>query len=442
MSEPVCLLGAGGTRAAGSEFHLKQIADSHPVVLLDALAPTWARPYLIHHIAADPADPAAALAAVRSYRTRHELRGALTYVPEHLGTTARIAGLLRTPTTSVESLVPCSDLAELRRQLTRHKVPQPRWAEVLDAESAAAHAALLGCPVLIKPSRRTGAIAVQAHDRNEARTAYELVTRPVAGLAADRHESAVVEEYLDGEEVSAETVVLDDEDVRITAVTRTVLGPPPTQQALRHSVFAHDPLLHNPVLRRVVTRAVRALGITLGVVSVRMRLTSRGPCVTDVSAHLAADLVPLLVKRATGIDLPRIAADLSTGRTPHLAPTQQRAAAIQFLYANATGHISRLALDPRGACQPLLDGVVLTQQVGNHVTSGPHATPVDRIAHCVVLGPDASSCHSALDRMAQHIDVDIAPSSSAMAGWAAAGAPPWSATTGAVTPAVMVPADA
>ncbi|MGV9248706.1 hypothetical protein [Streptomyces sp. NPDC003710] len=333
-------------------------------------------------------------------------------MPEHLDTTARIAELLQTPSTSVKSLAACSDLAELRRLLTRHKVPQPRWAEAFDAESAADGAELLGYPVLIKPTNKTRRLALQAHTYDEAGAAYALVTQQTARHPADRSVGALTEQHLDGHQVSAETVVLDEGDVRIAAITRTMVSPPPTHHVVRHCVFAHDTLLHNPVLRQVVTRTIRALGITLGVLSVRMTLTPKGPRITDVSAHLADDLIPLLVKKSTGIDLPRIAADLSTGRTPTVAPTRQRAAAIHFLYPPATGHVRRLAVHPDADRQPLLERIVLTQQLGNHVTYGPNATTDDRIAHVVVLGPDGPTCHSALDQMVQYIDADIAPSSS------------------------------
>ncbi|MEU3862831.1 hypothetical protein AB0F03_36995 [Streptomyces sp. NPDC028722] len=180
---------------------------------------------------------------------------------------------------------------------------------------------------------------------------------------------------------------------------------------MRHSVYAHDPLLHNPVLRRTVTRAVRALGITLGVLNVHLTLTRRGPRVIDVSPHLPGDLIPLLVKRATGIDLPGIAGDLCTGRIPHLASTRQRAAAIQFLYAPVTGRLHRLAVQPHADRHPLLDRIVLTQRIGAYVRSACNSTSSDRIAHFVVLGPDTPSCHSALDQAAQHIHADIVPSS-------------------------------
>ncbi|MDQ1018922.1 biotin carboxylase [Streptomyces afghaniensis] len=407
MSEPLLLIGVGGPYAAESECNLAQIAAARPIVLVDSAAPAWARPYLTRHLTADLTDVADTTEVVTRYAACHELRGVLTYMREHLATAARIAESLHVSTTPVASLAACSDTIKSRRLLARHMVPQPRWAEVCDAAAAAAHADLLGYPALIRSCTKAHTLAVQARNPREVRDAYERASGQMGRSPADQLKGVLVEECLDGPRVSAETVVLGNGDIRIAAITRTTAGPPPGQQAIRHCVFAHDSLLHNPVVRQVVNRAVQALSITRRVLSVQMSLTSRGPRVTDVCAHLAGDLIPLLVKRATGVDLARIAAELATSSTPSISPTRQRAAAIQFVYPPATGRVDRLGVSPLADHEPRLDQIVLTQQVGSQVVSGPNSTADDRIAHSVVLGPDAPSCHTALDRMAQYIDIDI-----------------------------------
>ncbi|MGY4976160.1 hypothetical protein ACWCYL_03160 [Streptomyces sp. 900105755] len=208
--------------------------------------------------------------------------------------------------------------------------------------------------------------------------------------------------------VSAETVVLDGE-IRIAAITRTTLGPAPARQPLRHTVHAHDGLLHNRFLRLAVDRTVHALGVDRGVLHIGLTLTDRGPRVTDVAPHLPGDLIPLLVRRATGVDLARAAAALATGEVPDTTPTRQRAAAIQFAYPAATGRLDRLDLSPDAAHEPGADRMLLTQHTGNHVTAGPHATAADRLALWVAVGETPDACDDALRRMARHLSAEIAP---------------------------------
>ncbi|MFF7973501.1 hypothetical protein [Streptomyces sp. NPDC007905] len=217
-------------------------------------------------------------------------------------------------------------------------------------------------------------------------------------------------EDTEGPLVSAEAVVLDDE-VRIAALTRTTPGPPPARQPLRHSVHAHDGLLHNPFLRHTVERTVRALGLAHTVVHIGLRLTARGPLVTDVVPHLPGDLIPLLVERATGVDLVRAAAALATGGLPDVTPTRQRAAAIQFAYPAATGRLTHLHLDPAATYEPCAERMVLTRRPGDPVTAAGHAGPADRLAHWVAEGEDPAECEHALRGMAHYLSAAVVPTS-------------------------------
>jgi hypothetical protein len=130
--------------------------------------------------------------------------------------------------------------------------------------------------------------------------------------------------------------------------------------------------------------------------------------VIEVDSRLGGDLIPLLVKRATGVDLAQIAAHLATGCAPNLTPTRQRVAAIRFAYPAATGRIERLAIPAAVVHKPHVERFVLTQQVGNMVVSPPDASCGDRLAHWVVLGADVADCHAVLDRLERHFTVDIA----------------------------------
>jgi hypothetical protein len=146
--------------------------------------------------------------------------------------------------------------------------------------------------------------------------------------------------------------------------------------------------------------------ITLGVLHIVMALTSRGPRITEIGAHLAGDLIPLLVKKATGVNLPQAAADLASGETPNLTPTLQRAAAIHFAYSNRGGHIERLEVSS-STSDPLIDRFVLTQQPGRYVEPVQHASVEDRLAHWIVLGSNKASCHNSLDQAAQRLRIAL-----------------------------------
>lgn len=327
MSQPLLLVGVGDD-AAHTEFALAQIAAAHPVVLADAHVPAWARAHLDGHLPLDPTDEAAVLETVRRFASIHDVGGVVGCLGEHPVTASRIARQLGLPGNSPQAMAVCADPVAGRRALAEHGVPVARWART-DSER--------------------GVVA-----------------------SAD----ALIDGQPQGQKVAAETVVRDGDDIHIVAITRTVHGPPCAVRAVRHSVYAHDPLLHHRLLRQAVTRAVQALGSTLGVFHVEILLTSRGPHILHVGPRLAGDLIPLLVKRATGISLPQVAADLAAGSLPDLLPSRQRAAAAHF-------------------------------------ASAEEPCTKDGLAHRVVVGATAGDCHAALDRMAHDPSVSVTSSTAA-----------------------------
>ncbi|GGS43529.1 hypothetical protein [Streptomyces cinerochromogenes] len=356
MAQPVVLLGAG-RRDSCDEFPLARIAAVRPVVLVDPDPPAWTRPYLAGYLTADPAREAHTTEAVLAYAAGHPVAGVLTWSRAHLTTAARITARLGLPGLPYETAAACADPVALRTLLHRSRLPT------------------------------TG-------PRDEGDT-------PDAGNTGQARDG-------EGPLVSAETVVLDDE-VHIVALTRTTPGPPPARSPLRHHVHAHDGLLHNRFLRTCVERTARALALTHTVAHITLRLTARGPRVLAVAPHLPGDLIPLLVERATGVDLATAAAALATGDQPDLTPTRQRAAAVQFAYPTVTGRLTHLHLDPAAEHDPSADHMLLTRHPGDPVTAAPHADVTDRLARWVATGEDPTACEEALRRLARHLTVTVAP---------------------------------
>ncbi|WP_407916000.1 acetyl-CoA carboxylase biotin carboxylase subunit family protein [Kitasatospora sp. NE20-6] len=126
----------------------------------------------------------------------------------------------------------------------------------------------------------------------------------------------LVEEYLDGPEISVECATVRGRAISV-AITRKQLGPPPYREETRH-----NPLL--ALAGPVAQEALHVVGFANGIAHVEMRLTGRGPRLSEVNGRLAGDLIPHLVREATGIDLPVAAADIALCLLPDLTPTRRR----------------------------------------------------------------------------------------------------------------------
>ncbi len=411
------LIGAGGEGgAAYREFVLSRVAATeHPVVLVDTAAPAWTIPYLAAdhpHIRAELSDPADVAAAVKAFAADHDIAGVMTYMEHHVVTAAEIAQLLGLPSSPAEAMAAARDKATTRRLLDQFNVPSARAMEAPTVEAALAHADTIGYPVMVKPRSQAGSAGVvRADNPTEIRQAYERASsETVLGLEQYGPTGVLVEEYLEGAEISVETAVLGAGRSRMLAVTRKLPAPPGTTQEYGHVIDAADPLLDDAELSHVISAAVDALGITLGVLCIEVMLTATGPRIVEVNGRLGGDLLPLLAQHALGIDLAQIATALATGTTPSLDPTAHAASAIRFAYPDATGVLERLSFHPDTDRMRVLERAVLSQRPGTFVCAPPHSTLNDRLAYWVVTGQDAADCRTSLDRVAQLLDVSISAS--------------------------------
>ncbi|MFF3489370.1 ATP-grasp domain-containing protein [Streptomyces sp. NPDC002701] len=406
---PLVLIGVGDSAAYRKDV-LASIAAKHPIVGVDTAEPAWARPYLTRIITADLSDTAAVLGAVSTYSNDHTVGGVLAYMEHHVQTAALLAQHLGLPGSSPQSMAACRDKALSRRLMAEQQVPSARFVQASSPEAAAAFADLMGYPVIVKPRSQAGSAGVVRADTAAAvRAAFHEASRAsVMDLHRYGPAGVLVEEYLDGPEISVETAVLGAGRVRILAVTRKLPAPANSTQEYGHVVDARDPLLHEPALIQLIESAVAAHDITLGVLCIEVKLTSAGPRIVEVNGRLGGDLLPVLVRRAMGIELAQVAADLAAGMQPRLRPVLQRAAAVAFAYPSTSGTLQQLALRTERAQTPGLERMVLTHTPGALVSAPPQATLADRLAHWIVLGATADECRTRLTQAAGLLDVQIA----------------------------------
>jgi biotin carboxylase len=384
-------------------YCLEQVAAAYDVVLLTGTEPSWEKPYIVDHAVVDLHDDAALLSAGRALAARHELSGVVTWEEWHLVSTARLARALGLPANSVEVMRACRNKATARTLFARNGVPSAASMKARTLLEAGRATTNVGFPAVIKPAAFAGSIGVIRVDRpEELRAAFEFAS---AGASQSREDTGVlVEEYLDGPEVSVECVTQRGETTAV-AVTRKSLSPAPYFYETGHTVDAADPLLAQ--VAPVAAAAVKALGITDGVQHVEMRLVDARPRLIEVNARIGGDMIGHLVRLATGIDLPKVAADLACGHSPDLTPTRRGAAGIRMLYPAASGTLTERHIDqPFSARTPWLRQVQWIRQVGDPLLLPPEGDLFTaRAGFYIVTGRNTAEVAERLDMVADQITV-------------------------------------
>lgn len=406
MTPSILLIGSGDGQYR--EYVCEAIARTYGLFLLESCPATWQRPYLARAVQVSLDDTDAVLAAARELR----VDGVLTYDEMRVELAARIAAELGIPHLDAGAARRCRDKLETRRALSRAGVPSARANHVFSFDEAQRAARDVGFPCVLKPRALAGSIGVTLVDGPEdLAAAFELAGEARYG-SVDPPAGVLVEEYLSGPEVSVDSVVLGGRVAPVT-MARKRLGFTPYFEETGH-VVTSEPIPND--VRQVVVAAHRALGIDCGVTHAELRLTPTGPRIVEVNARLGGDLIPYLGWLATGVDLPRAAADVAVGVWPDLEPTRARAAAVRFFYPEQSGRVVALGIDAGPADH--VDRLEFEAAPGDVLQLPPDGF-LSRLGFAIVTGASERECEARLDDVERRLRISTAPLTSAVAEVAA-----------------------
>ncbi|MFD0426149.1 ATP-grasp domain-containing protein [Streptomyces parvus] len=373
---------------------MKSVADSYDLWLFAPKEPTWESQYLRGNTIVDTLDAFESIESAVRLAESVDVAGVLCYDEIRVPVAAMMAEELKLPTANAEGVLACRDKHLGRQALAAAGVAQPVSRAVASPEEAREAAGAIGYPVVLKPRALAASVGVVRADGPEAlESAYsEAAAAYFDEIPRDRA-WVLVEEYLDGPEVSVESVCRNG---RVTPmfVARKALGFAPHFEEVGHTVSADDPLLHDPVVRRVLQEAHTALGLDTLVTHTELRLTRTGPRLVEVNARLGGDLIPYAARLATGVDYGMVAAALAAGAQPDVTPVRTASAHVQFLYPEYDLDVTSLTVEeelPTGVHE-----VRLMAEPGRRLRLPPRDHVAGRYAYVVTTGASPEECADAL----------------------------------------------
>ena len=319
--------------AAGSRRLLVLGAGSAQLGLLEA-----ARDTDVYVIAADrdPAAPGFALADRRAIVSTEDESGIAQLAEAEsvhgivspgsdwpVGIAARIAARLGLPhPISPEAGVLATSKVRQRQRFTEAGVPQPRWKLVTAPDDE------LGFPVVVKAPDRQGQRGLSL-----VHTAEELEQAVAAALGASRAQRCMIEELVDGPEVTVVGFSSRGTFRAVVVTDRVVADPPAFGVALAHVFPSTAPGLDRVV--ETARHAAEALGIENGPTYTQLRVGANGPQVVELAARLGGGHDAELAECVTGFPLNRatIAAALGEDPPSGVEASPAAAAVTRFLVA-------------------------------------------------------------------------------------------------------------
>ena len=226
---------------------------------------------------------------------------------------AAVANLLGLPGIGTKTAYVMTDKAAMRARLQEHAIPQPAFTVLSDEVEPTWELDAIGCPAVLKPADSGGQRGVYRID-DHASLARQL---PLA-LTFSRSRRAILERYIEGQELNAIVVARDGNPTLLTLSDR--LRPPGLGFGvgwihLYPSEIAHAYL---ETAGELAISAVRALGLRNGIAFPQLLVTDTGNVfVVEVAARIPAGQMTDLVRLGTGIDLVEIALAQALWRPRH-----------------------------------------------------------------------------------------------------------------------------
>jgi len=279
-----------------------------------------------------------------------------------------------------------------RERLAEAGVPQPRsW--IVGGEDALPRPAL---PCVVKAPDRQGQKGLTL-----VREARELAGAVEVARGAARSGLALVEELVDGPELTVVGFSVGGDFTAVTVTDRVVSEPPAFGVALAH-VWPSSGASSD--VATVAERAAAALGMEDGPSYTQLRVGADGPQVIEVAARLGGGHDAELAELATGVRLNDLAIDAALG-LPLEAPRPER---------RVGGAVTRFLVAPPGVLESVEvpEGGAGVEQVRLYREPGYVFTPLrrgsDRAGAVLAVGDSREQALERAERAAEAIRFRVA----------------------------------
>jgi len=263
------------------------------------------------------------ICVARKYRQKYGLDGVFTAGTDFSITVARTAEEMGLPGISFETAFAATNKAKMRALFAEHRLPSPRFYAITSLKDCREAAANLSFPVVVKPVDNMGARGVRRIDIKE-----ELTTAAEEAMEHSAAAEVIVEEYLQGDELSLDAVVYSGK-ITICGVADRKIRFAPYFVEMGHTIpTAIDEQLADRVVN-LFKRGIRALGINLGAAKGDIRLTPEGPVIGEIAARLSGGYMSgWTYPYSSGVEVTRAALNIAVGLPPgELKPLAGRTSA-------------------------------------------------------------------------------------------------------------------
>lgn len=262
---------------------------------------------------------------------KHKIDGIMTLASDMpMRSVAVVANELGLVAISEDTAIKATNKAAMRLALKKNNVPVPVFYKVSDKKEyikAINNIQRLGRKCIIKPADNSGSrgiVLLKNYNKDTIENAYGYSKQ------YSRSGELMVEEYMDGPEVSVETISINGV-CNVIQITDKLTTGAPFFVEMGHN---EPSILPGDIQKQIIEVAIaanRAIGIENGPSHTEIKVTNNGPKVVELGARLGGDNITThLVPLSTGVDMVECCIRIAIGEKPDLNFKYKKGAAIRY----------------------------------------------------------------------------------------------------------------
>lgn len=226
---------------------------------------------------------------------------------------------------TMDTAIKSTDKGEMIKTFEMYNVEHPWYKIANDENEFNKIKKKIKFPCIMKPTDNSGSRGVVlANSLKELEESY-YYTKENA-----RKGAVIIEEYMQGNEVSVEIITIDDEP-HVLAVTDKLTTGAPHFVEMGHSQQSLLGKKNVDKIKDLACRAVKAVGIKNGPAHVEIMLTKDGPKMVELGARMGGDCITThLVPLSTGIDMVEATIKIACGEKVDIEPKFNKGSAIRY----------------------------------------------------------------------------------------------------------------
>ncbi len=308
---------------------------------------------------------------------------------------AEVAAALSLPGNSLETVRLLKDKWAMRQRLAERGVSPVAARLGQTVEDIRAFAQSCGLPIIVKPVDGAASYGIlPIHTRADLAQVGEQ-------LGDLKLHTFLMEEYLDGKEVSVESFSFAGRHVVLAITDKQTL---PNHVEIGHAVPAPLDAEQQAAITVALNNFLDAVGLRDGPAHTELKLTERGPRIIESHNRVGGDKISDLVELACGVDMIGLTLAWAFGLAEALErpPVPSAGAAVRF-FTPLPGRVCAInGVEAVRTCPELVE-LEINVGIGDRVA--PVRQSADRVGHVLVRGTDMAEARATCERLAQQIEI-------------------------------------